>query len=381
MDTLPLRTLGAYPVARFMRDAWQRRPLLVRNALPHFAPPVDRARLLAFAGAPEAEARLIERAGARWKISHGPFRRLPARRRPNWTVLVQGVDLLDDGAHALLQRFRFVPDARLDDLMVSYATDGGGVGPHVDSYDVFLLQGYGRRRWRISRQRDLKLVSGAPLRILANFRPSAEFILEPGDLLYLPPGVAHEGTALGECLTYSIGFRAPTFQELLEPMLTDFASHANLRGRFSDRGLTPTRHPAALPVGLLRTLHAGLTAPRPRERDTARFLLSYLSEPKAQVVFERPARPMHEASFRAAAGRRGVSLDRRTRLLYHRGSVGINGEHEVLGPSTRSLVRHLADARRLAPALLQPALAATLGPLHRWYLAGWLHLSEERQHP
>jgi 50S ribosomal protein L16 3-hydroxylase len=376
MDILPLHTLGEYPVARFMREAWQRRPLLVRNALPDFAPPVDRTRLLEFARTPEAEARLIERAGTTWKVSHGPFRRLPSRRRPSWTVLVQGVDLLDDGAHALLQRFRFVPDARLDDLMVSYATDGGGVGPHVDSYDVFLLQAYGRRHWRISRQRDLKLVSGAPLRILANFRPSADYILEPGDLLYLPPGVAHEGTASGECLTYSIGFRAPTYQELLEPMLVDFAAHANLRGRFADRGLTPTRHPAALPAAMLHTLHAKLTAPRPRQGDTARFLLAYLSEPKAQVVFERPARPLGEASFRVAARRRGVALDRRTRLLYHRGAVGINGEHEVLERSARSLLQLLADARRLAPASLQPALAATIAPLHRWYLAGWLHLSE-----
>jgi 50S ribosomal protein L16 3-hydroxylase len=136
MDTLPLQKLGEYPVARFMRDAWQRRPLLIRNALPDFAPPFDRTRLLAFARTPEAEARLIERTGRTWRVSQGPFRRLPSRRQPNWTVLVQGVDLLDAGAHALLQRFRFVPDARLDDLMVSYATNGGGVGPHVDSYDA-----------------------------------------------------------------------------------------------------------------------------------------------------------------------------------------------------------------------------------------------------
>ncbi len=381
MDTLPLRALGELSVARFLRDAWQRQPLLVRNALPDFAPPVDRARLLQLAGTPEAEGRLIERSATTWTVANGPFRRLPSRRRPNWTVLVQGVDLLDAGAHALLQRFRFLPDARLDDLMISYATDGGGVGPHVDSYDVFLLQAYGRRRWRISRQRELRLVNGAPLRILANFRPSTEFILGPGDLLYLPPGVAHEGTALGECLTYSIGFRAPTYQELLEPMLIDFASHANLRGRYADRSLSPTRHPAALPAGMLRTLHAELTAPRPRQRDTARFLLSYLSEPKAQVVFERPVRPLREAPFGTAARRRGVSLDRRTRLMYHHGAVGINGEHEILERDTRGLVQHLADARRLAPGALQSAKVASLEPMHRWYLAGWLHLSEGSLRP
>jgi 50S ribosomal protein L16 3-hydroxylase len=131
----------------------------------------------------------------------GPFKRLPSLQRPRWTVLVQGVDLIDDAAHGLLQRFRFVPDARLDDLMVSFATDGGGVGPHVDSYDVFLLQAAGRRRWRISRQRE-KLRAGAPLKLLANFRATREWVLEPGDMLYLPPGIAHEGVAIGESLTY-----------------------------------------------------------------------------------------------------------------------------------------------------------------------------------
>jgi len=165
-----------------------------------------------------------------WQLQPGPLHRLPSPRRAGWTVLVQGVDLADDGAHALLQRFRFVPDARLDDLMISYATDGGGVGPHVDSYDVFLLQAHGRRRWRISRQRDLRTVEGAPLQLLADFRPTDEVVLEPGDMLYLPPGVAHEGTAVGECITYSIGFRAPTHQELLEPFHFDFSARVQLSG-------------------------------------------------------------------------------------------------------------------------------------------------------
>ncbi len=193
--------------------------------------------------------------------------------------------------------------------------------------------------------------------------------------------MAHEGTAIGECLTYSIGFRAPTYEELLEPMLMDFASHTKLKGRYADRGLTPARSPAALPTRMLRSLHAELSARRPRPSDTARFLLSYLSEPKAQVVFDRPLRPMSETTFRAAARRRGVALDRRTRLLYHRGAIGINGEHEELDRVERSLVRNLADTRGLAPATVQSQATATLQPLHRWYLAGWLHLSEGHPRP
>ena len=132
---------------------------------------------------------------------------------------------------------------------------------------------------------------------------------------------------------------------------------------------------------MLRTVHAEIVAPRPRQSDTARFLLSYLSEPKAQVVFERPLRPLQAAAFQAAVRRRGVTLDRRTRVLYHRGTVGINGEHEILEPGARGLVQRLADARGLTPAALQAAPAATFAPLHRWYVAGWLQLGNGNPHP
>jgi 50S ribosomal protein L16 3-hydroxylase len=359
-------------VSRFMREAWQRKPLVLRGALADFEPPVDRARLLELARHPEAEARLIARVNGVWKLRHGPFERLPSPRRPDWTLLVQGVDLLDEGAHRLLQRFRFVPDARLDDLMMSYATDGGGVGPHVDSYDVFLLQAVGRRRWRISRQRDLRRVNGLPLQILANFRATAEFVLEPGDMLYLPPGVAHEGTALGECITYSIGFRAPTHQELLEPFLSDFAAHANVAGRFEDRGLRATRHPGALPASMVERLHAVLGTQHPRRADCARFLLTHLSEPKAQVVFDRPRRPLRSQSFVERAREHGVSLDRRTRFLYSSGTVGVNGEFSIIERVLRGPLQRLSDRRKLPPAELSDAVARHL---HPWYLAGWLHLA------
>ena len=160
---------------------------------------------------------------------------------------MQGVDLLDDSARELLSRFRFIPDARLDDLMVSFATDGGGVGPHVDSYDVFLLQASGRRRWRISRQRGLRAAQGSPIKNVEGFRASSEWVLDAGDMLYLPPGVAHEGVALGECMTYSIGFRAPSYQQLIEPWFADYAEHANPPGRYADSGAKASANPAALP--------------------------------------------------------------------------------------------------------------------------------------
>lgn len=367
----PLQRLGDLSVARFMRDAWQRKPLLIRNAITGFRPPLGRERVFALAADDAAESRLVEQVNGRWRLQHGPFARLPSVRRGGWTVLVQGVDGLDEAAYRLLQRFRFVPDARLDDLMVSYATDGGGVGPHVDSYDVFLLQTHGRRRWRISRQRDLRLVADAPLRVLADFRASAEYVLEPGDMLYLPPGVAHEGTALGECITCSIGFRAPTYQELLEPLLVDFAARADLRGRYADRGLQPTRRPAALPLAMVGHLHAALTVRMPQRADTVHFLLGSLTEPKAQVVFDRPRRASGTAAFARAALQSGVVLDRRTRLLYSGTQIGINGEVHAIASAQREALRCLADERRLIRGVVDAPLAALL---HPWHAAGWLHV-------
>lgn len=369
-----LHRLGHLTTRRFMREFWQRKPVVIRNALPGWEAPVDRQRLFELARNPDAESRLVARSGARWTLRHGPFPRLPDRRRDGWTLLVQGVDLLDDGAHRLLSRFRFIADARVDDVMISYATSGGGVGAHVDSYDVFLLQASGRRRWRISRQRDLALRPGFDLALLARFRPTAEWVLGPGDLLYLPPGVAHEGTAVDECTTYSIGFRAPIYQELLEPWFADWATTARLAGRYRDPGALPVAHPAALRAEMTRRVHAALSRRRPAVADTERFLLRQLTEPKANVVFKRPARPLRAAIFSRHAKASGVRLSRASRMLYARGAIAINGEcHNV--PAARSApLRALADHRHLAGNALAAAPDAVTQLLHVWYAAGWLEL-------
>ncbi len=355
-----------------MRDYWQRKPVVLRNAFPSFKAPVDQAQLFAWAHDTDVESRLVTAFGGNWTLQNGPHVRLPSRRRPGWTLLVHGVDLLDDAAHQFLARFRFVPDARLDDLMVSYASDGGGVGPHTDSYDVFLLQATGRRRWRISRQRDHEPAPGLPLKVLREFRPSREWVLEPGDMLYLPPGVAHEGTALGECTTWSIGFRAPTMQELVDPWLAQVAERVRLPGRYADRGMQATTHPAALPHAMSTRIHRQLVRVRPKLADTESFLLRHLSEPKAQVVFSAPARPLAAAAFRRSAMRRGVDLDRRSRMLYSARAIALNGEWME---NRGACFRQLADQRRLQPSQLKSLATEHWLHLHGWYRAGWLHLS------
>jgi 50S ribosomal protein L16 3-hydroxylase len=226
----PLALLGGMTPAKFMQRHWQKKPLLVRQAIPGFVPPLTRAHLFDLAQSDDVESRLVvQGAGPQgWQMRSGPFARrsLPPLGRAGWTLLVQGVDLHDDAVHRLMQQFRFVPDARLDDLMISYATDQGGVGPHFDSYDVFLLQAQGQRRWRIGRQKDLTLQEDVPLKILANFEPEQEFVLEPGDMLYLPPRYAHDGIAEGECQTYSIGFRSPARGELARELIQRLAEDA-----------------------------------------------------------------------------------------------------------------------------------------------------------
>ena len=357
-----------------MRRHWQKKPLLVRGALADPLPGFDRRRLFALAARDDVESRLVVRRGERWSLRPGPIARraLPPLAVPGWSLLVQGVDLHDDAAHALLQRFRFVPDARLDDVMASYAVAGGGVGAHVDSYDVFLVQTRGRRRWRISRQRDQRLLDGAPLRLLAEFRPSQDWVLEPGDVLYLPPGVAHEGTALDDCITCSVGFRSLPWSALLAPLAELLAARRALRTRYRDRTQQATRAPARLPAAMERAFAAALGGAWPADALRS-ALLGTLSEPKDGVYFERAPRTT-PARLVQRVRRHGVSLDPGTRLLYAGNRAAINGELLALAPRTGRLVRRLADARALDAGSCASLDEASAALLAQWYVAGWVHL-------
>ncbi|KAF1048082.1 JmjC domain-containing protein [Xylophilus sp.] len=371
MDTsqrLPL--LGGLSPRTFMARHWQKKPLLVRQAIAGFTAPLARAELFALAGEEGVESRLIRQQGGGFQLRHGPFARraLPPLAQRAWTLLVQGVDLHDERAHALLQQFRFVPEARLDDLMVSYATDGGGVGPHFDSYDVFLLQAHGRRRWRIGRQRDLALRDDLPLKVLAHFEPEQEFVLEPGDMLYLPPRYAHDGIAEGECMTWSIGFRSPGTGELARELLQRLAEDAS--DAVGDRLYRDPQQPAVdAPGAIPPQLHAfaadALRRALAEPRDLARALGEYLTEPKANVWFE-PVEPV------LALPSEGVALDRRTRMLYDADHIFINGESYRAAGRDAVLMRRLADARRLGPGDLARASAAARGLLLQWLEDSWV---------
>jgi len=365
--------LGGLSPTQFMRRHWQKKPLLVRRAIVDVAAPVTRAEMFALAARDDVESRLIQRdVHNRWQLRHGPLprRSLPALAQPGWTLLVQGLDLHVEAAQALLSRFRFVPAARLDDLMLSYASPGGGVGPHIDSYDVFLLQVQGRRHWRIARIGQPRLRDDVPLKMLAEFESEQAWLLEPGDMLYLPPGWAHDGLAVGgDCMTASIGFRAPQADELAQALLARLADGAagnEGAARYRDPAQAATPTPGAVPERLQRFARQALARALADPHLLDRTLGEWLTEPKDQVWFA------------AGTGQniaRGVQLDRRSRMAYDARHVFINGEsHRASGRDAR-LMRMLADQRRLDARALAAASPEAHSMLEEWLVSGWLHPS------
>ncbi|MBL8520393.1 MAG: cupin domain-containing protein [Betaproteobacteria bacterium] len=372
--------LGGLTAREFLRDYWQQKPLLVRGAIPDFEEPITAREVRELAAREEALSRLVVRYGRQWTLEHGPIRarRLAGLMRGNvpWTVLVQDVQHHSYEAHDLLARFNFLSSARIDDLMVSIASKGGGVGPHVDSYDVFLLQGTGRRRWRISRQEDLALAPGLPLKILKRFRAEEEYVLEKGDMLYLPPQVAHHGIAIDECVTWSIGFRAPRFQEVVEFHLDARRDALSIDGQYRDPGILPSVHPGtvspAMQASLVKAMSDASSAARSRHL-MLHDLGCFLTTPKPHVVFDTPESAMTAFAFARAAKTRGVRLTLATRLLRCGKGFFVNGGPLPVRAADADALQRLADTRVLpgaqrgrAPGRIAfgPSLCRTLHEMH-----------------
>ncbi len=365
--------LGGISAREFLATYWQKKPLLVRGAMPDFTGLLDRDALLQAACHDDIESRLVARKGKQWHLGRGPFSPKDFRRKDLWTLLVQGVNLFLPAGDQLLRKFDFIPYARLDDLMVSYATDGAGVGPHLDNYDVFLLQGAGKRRWSISAQQDHTLVDGVPLKILKNFQPSQEWILEPGDMLYLPPQWAHDGVAVGECMTYSIGFRAAPAQELAQGFLEYLQDTVQLAGRYQDPTLKTQNHAAEISTEMIDQVATMVEKIRWDRQTVRNFLGCTLTEPKPHVYFEPPQRPLSRTRFLLAANRRGVRLDLRSQLLFSGGAFFINGDMtESLPAGTCRALRKLANTRQLLD--LSNADEPTLDKIYEWYRHGFINL-------
>jgi len=356
---------GKLTAAQFLRRYWQKRPLLVRNAFPAFRDPVTRDELAGLACERDVESRLVMERGGRkpWDVVYGPQRAARLRRLPrsHWTLLVQHVDRFVPDAAALLERFRFILDWRVDDVMVSVAPRGGSVGPHIDSYDVFLIQGQGRRRWRIDSNAPRAWRPGLDLRILKKFRAEKEWVLKPGDMLYLPPNLAHYGVALDECLTYSIGFRAPAALELLAKAHERLASSSGADEFYRDPALRPTQTPAEISREALRRMR------RLMERSLRRLSApdfdalagEFLTEPKGDAAVDE--RPVAATVVRSQL-KKGRALVRLpgSRIAFARRGSSIdffaNGRRFPLGASLAFAAPLFTRDRKIPAKILAPHL-------------------------
>jgi 50S ribosomal protein L16 3-hydroxylase len=344
------------------------------------------------ASQPDSECRLIQ--SKPWKMTSGPFSRksIPAISQANWTLLLQGADTLHPAAKTVLSWFRFIPDVRLDDLMISLAGPGGGVGPHVDSYDVFLIQMSGRRHWKISTQDDLSLKPNLPLKILAQFEPSQDWILEPGDMLYLPPHVAHEGVSLDAgCQTWSVGFRAASYRELLQEGLWRLAESLDaipaLDQHYQDPQQDATDQPDTLPPELLKKLRMHVKSLKLGSVDTMLpGIASYLSEPKPHAFFSCPDPTLSAKAFAHSLKKIPLHLHPQTRLMRLGNSIFCNGENQTEGQSLAvKLCWNVLSERHTLPALgdensaYLKDISGSNNSLYEAYCSGWLLIAEKSE--
>jgi 50S ribosomal protein L16 3-hydroxylase len=366
----PLRFPDGLDASRFLARYWQRRPLLLRNALPGFRDALSADELAGLACEPDVESRLVLERGARgpWELRHGPFSKdaFVALPESHWTLLVQDVDKHIPEVACLLPAFAFIPDWRLDDIMISYAADQGSVGPHADEYDVFLIQAEGRRRWRIDAGTgpDLTCLPGLDLRVLERFTPTDEWVLAPGDILYLPPGMPHWGIAEGECMTWSVGLRAPAWRDLAGDWCEHQASRALPAGRYRDPGLRPqARRGEVRPevfAHIRSTLERVLTSADPD--DFRAWFGAYLTESKEHLRLVPAEAPLTPTDFRRAFEGHGILLRHGwSRLLFCQGEGEAdllfgNGEVHRLPKAQAALFEVVTEHRDLRYAEVAPWL-------------------------
>jgi len=344
----------------FLSRHWQREPLLIRSADTHFVPPISSDELAGLALEDAVESRLIEQRGDQWHLTHGPFRAGDFVRDGPWTLLVQAVDHYVPAVAELHRLVDFIPRWRTDDIMASYATDGGGVGPHYDNYDVFLLQGEGQRLWRLGQHCDpsTPLLPHDELRILAAFEPVEEYLLGPGDVLYVPPGVAHWGIAQGECTTFSIGFRAPRVSDMLSRWVDELLEQLEPELFYSDAGRSRAQRPGELHERDLQRAMSQLRGVLERAR-SSRWFGELATEPR----YAPDPDPQQIAGDRALLrrGARSVSLSPATKMAWHQGAnhltVFANGESLDCALSALPSLLILCDGQSLEVASLDNALA------------------------
>jgi len=319
--------LGNLEAAEFLQNYWQKKPLLIRQALPAFEPGLDIDDIAGLACDEMAESRLVSGSYPEhdWELAYGPFDEKTLRKLPDrdWTLLVQDVEKHYPPLLDLLDRFDFLPRWRIDDLMVSVAAPGGSVGPHTDQYDVFLIQAEGRRRWQIASVFEPALLAGTDLNVLESFEPEQEWVLEPGDMLYLPPGIAHHGVALDTGMTWSVGMRAPSAADLLQGLGEWLADHRAEGERYADPGLEPPVHTAELDALSIKRFQSLATGAVNSDAGFSEFLGAFLSRYRLAHEPAGPETPLTVQALQASLDQGAVLRHNPwTRLLWFPGANG-----------------------------------------------------------
>lgn len=385
------QVLGGMPVETFLRDYWQKKPLLIRQAFSGFQAPVTPEELAGLACEEGIHSRMVlEEGGSKpWELRYGPFSEEDFARLPErgWSILVSDVEKAVPELMAIIEPFRFIPDWRIDDLMMSYAPPGGSVGAHVDQYDVFLLQAWGRRRWMIEstpRDDENAYIDGLDLRILREFNPDQSWDLEPGDMLYLPPGIPHHGVALSECMTWSIGFRAPAHADIVGAVAEALVDRIPPKLRYADPDLAPQGNPgeisAAALTKLTRLVREALT---PDDATLQRILGEWLTErnlnlgglfPDNEPLNLDELREMLEdgAVLRRVPAARLAFITQPGKVLFF-----MDGECVELPEAGRGMVEMLCREQHFDAAAAAKYDAALWPLLHRLYARGCLMFTDD----
>jgi len=356
----PRKARLALDIGAFLCEYWQRKPLLIKNAVENFVPPLSSDELAGLALEEDVESRLIELCGDDWRLLHGPFKANDFVREHPWTLLVQAVDHYVPDVAALFQLVDFIPRWRTDDIMVSYAVDGGSVGPHYDNYDVFLLQGEGHRLWRLGQHcdADSPMLAHDELRLLHDFDTVAEYLLGPGDMLYIPPGIAHWGIARGECTTFSIGCRAPRIADMLSRWTDQVLSQVDSQQFYTDTGREPATRPGELSD--YDMYHAMAQLRNALEQPSAfRWFGELVTEPRYDI--EPDPDEVAEACARLRDGPLSIELSPAARLAWQQDTRGVvvyaNGESLDCAAAVLPSLITLCEGRPLIGRQLDKALS------------------------
>ncbi len=344
--------LGKTSVNDFLKNYWQKKPLLIKNAIPNFVSPITESDLFIIAQNEEAVSRLIEHKQGIWQVKYGPFKKsdLPKKTNIPWTILVQNINHYFPFAESFLNLFKFIPYARLDDLMISYATKKGSVGPHFDSYDVFLFQAQGAREWKISDQKKFTLDKQSSIKIITNFKSKNSWVLKPGDMLYLPPNIGHWGISQSDdCVTYSIGFRAPGTFEIQSKFLDFIQDHliTNENEIYKDPNLTPQKNPAEISSNMTKAMRNIVDRLRWDKSSINHFIGQLLSEPIENSIFET-RKPLSLKAFEKSIVHKTLRLNSKTRMLFIKNNFYINGEFIKIDKKYTSFLKQLANDREIS---------------------------------